>query len=106
MPDISRRRLSRTTAIYWLLLIYIIAALVWWFISLNTQNTQMRSFEISNLRSRIDSMAAPVSYQQELTKINDRQKRNKSKYLGEGSIFFLVILVGAGFVYRSVKRQF
>ena len=106
MPDISRRRLRRTTAIYWLLLIYIIAALVWWFISLNTQNTEMRSFEISNLRSRIDSTATPVLYRQELNKINDGHKRNKSKYLGEGSIFLLVILIGAAFVYRSVKRQF
>jgi signal transduction histidine kinase len=106
MPDISRRRLRRTTAIYWLLLIYIIVALVWWFISLNQQNTTMRNFEISNLRSKIDSMTAPVLYQQELTKISDEHKRNKSKYLGEGSIFFLLILIGAAFVYRSVKRQF
>jgi signal transduction histidine kinase len=106
MPDISRRRLRRTTVIYWLLLIYIIAALVWWFISLNHQNTTMRNFEVSNLRSRIDSTTTPVLYQQELSKINDEYKRNKSKYLGEGSIFFLLILIGAAFVYRSVKRQF
>jgi two-component system, OmpR family, sensor histidine kinase CiaH len=106
MPDISRRRLRRTTVIYWLLLIYIIAALVWWFISLNQQNTTMRNFEVSNLRSRIDSMTTPVLYQQELSRVNDEHKRNKSKYLGEGSIFFLLILIGAAFVYRSVKRQF
>lgn len=106
MPDITRKRLRRTTAIYWLLLIYIVAALVWWFISLNTQNTEMRNYEVSNLRSGIDSTATPVLYQQELNKINDGHRRNKSKYLGEGSIFFLVILVGAAFVYRSVKRQF
>ena len=36
----------------------------------------------------------------------DEHKRNKTKYLGEGSIFFLLILVGAAFVYRSVRRQF
>jgi signal transduction histidine kinase len=106
MPDITRRRLRRTTAIYWMLLIYIVAALVWWFISLNTQNTKMRSLEVNSLHSRVDSIATPVLYQQELSKINEEHRINKSKYLGEGSIFFLLILVGAAFVYRSVKRQF
>ncbi|HEY6064439.1 MAG TPA: HAMP domain-containing sensor histidine kinase, partial [Chitinophagaceae bacterium] len=43
---------------------------------------------------------------QQLQKIRDEHKKNKSKYFGEGSIFFLVILVGAAFVYRSVRRQF
>jgi two-component system, OmpR family, sensor histidine kinase CiaH len=106
MPDASRRRLLRTTLIYWMLLIYIIAALVWWFISLNKQNTKMKSFEISNLRSTIDSAATPVLFQKQIQKITTEHKQNKSKYLGEGSIFFLVILVGAAFVYRSVRRQF
>jgi signal transduction histidine kinase len=106
MPDASRKRLYRTTFIYWMLLLYIVAALIWWFISLNRQNTVMRSFEISNLRSTVDSAATPVLYRQQFQKITDEHRRNKSKYLGEGSIFFLVILVGAAFVYRSVRRQF
>jgi two-component system, OmpR family, sensor histidine kinase CiaH len=105
MPD-ARRRILRTTIIYWMLLLYIVAALVWWFISLNRQNTVMRDFEIRNLRSKIDSAAAPVLYRQQLQKISDDYQQNKSKYLGEGSIFFLLILVGAAFVYRSVRRQF
>jgi signal transduction histidine kinase len=89
-----------------MLLLYIIAALVWWFISLNTQNTMMKNFEIANLHITTDSAAAPVLYQQKLKKITDKHSQNRSKYLGEGSIFFLVILVGAAFVYRSVRRQF
>jgi two-component system, OmpR family, sensor histidine kinase CiaH len=88
MPDASRKRLHRTTFIYWMLLLYIVAALIWWFISLNRQNTVMRSFEISNLRSTVDSAATPVLYRQQFQKITDEHRRNKSKYLGEGSIFF------------------
>ena len=106
MPDASRKRLRRTTIIYWMLLSYVIAALIWWFISLNTQNTMMRSFRINNLHSRIDSATNPVLYRAELNKIYDTHKKNRSKYIGEGSIFFLFILVGAAFVYRSVRRQF
>ena len=33
-------------------------------------------------------------------------KRNTAKYISEGITFLLLILVGAVFVYRSVKRQF
>ena len=106
MPDASRKRLRRTTFIYWMLLLYIVAALVWWFISLNKQNTVMSRFEISSLRSKIDSAGTPVLYRQQLQKITAAYKKNKSKYLGEGGAFFLVILVGAAFVYRSVRRQF
>jgi two-component system sensor histidine kinase CiaH len=106
MPDESRKRLRRTTLIYWLLLLYIIAALIWWFISLNKQTSVMKGFEISNLRSTVDSTATPDLFRQKLQEINEEHKRNKSKYTGEGSIFFLVILVGAAFVYRSVRRQF
>jgi signal transduction histidine kinase len=106
MPEASRKRLRRTTFIYWLLLLYIVAALVWWFISLNKQNTIMRNFELSNLHSSVDSAVNPGLYHQQQQKINEEHKRSKSKYTGEGGIFFLVILVGAAFVYRSVRRQF
>lgn len=106
MPDNSPKRLRRTTFIYWMLLLYVVAALVWWFISLNKQNNLMRNFEIGNLRSTVDSAASPVLFGNQLQEITDQHKKNKSKYFGEGSIFFLVILVGAAFVYRSVRRQF
>ena len=106
MKDPSKKRLYRTTFIYWTLLLYIIAALVWWFISLTRQNTVMHDFEVSNLQSRVDSSRTPILYHQEFQKIREEHKRNRSKYIGEGSIFFLLILVGAAFVYRSVRRQF
>lgn len=106
MPDANRKRLRRTTFIYWMLLLYIISALVWWFISLNRQNTMMRDFEVTTLRTKIDSTSTSILYQKELQKISQEFKRNTSKYLGEGSIFFLLILVGAAFVYRSLRRQF
>jgi two-component system sensor histidine kinase CiaH len=106
MPDASRKRLRRTTFIYLLLLLYIVAALVWWFISLNKQNDMMRNFETTKLDFSINHSATPSLYQAELNKIINDHKRNRAKYLGEGSIFLLLILVGAGFLYRSVKKQF
>ena len=43
------------------LLIYIIAALVWWFISLEKQNEEMRDFKISQLNATVDSIYYPRS---------------------------------------------
>jgi two-component system, OmpR family, sensor histidine kinase CiaH len=101
-----RRKLRRATILYWTLLIYIVAALVWWFISLEKQNNKMSDLRISQLKGVADSLAVPVLYNAELQKINKEFKKNKAKYVGEGSIFLLLICVGAALVYRSVRKQF
>jgi signal transduction histidine kinase len=89
-----------------MLLLYIMTALFWWYISLNRQNTSMRNFAISNLRSRVDSSSHPDIYRVELEKIEMKHRVNKTKFIGEGSIFFMLLVFGAAFVYRSVRRQF
>jgi len=99
-----RKKLRRATILYWTLLIYIVAALIWWFISLGKQNDDMRDLKISQLKGVAGSL--PVLYNTELQKINKAYKKNKTKYIGEGSIFLLVICVGAVLVYRSVRKQF
>lgn len=70
------------------------------------QNDMMRDFKITRLDSTINRNAGPSLYQDELNKIIKDHKKNKAKYLGEGSIFLLLILVGGVFLYRSVKKQF
>ena len=88
----KRPRLIMITTIYWVLLLYIIAALVWWFISLEKQNKQMYSYRLDELKK--DDPA----YIQKRTEIEDAGKRKTSQYIGEGSTFLLLILVGAVFV--------
>ena len=95
----KRPRLIMITTIYWVLLLYIIAALVWWFISLEKQNKQMYSYRLDELKK--DDPA----YIQKRTEIEDAGKRKTSQYIGEGSTFLLLILVGAVFVYRATRRQ-
>ena len=105
MPD-NKRRIRLATTIYWLLLFYIVAALLWWFISLEKQNRQMTNFKISQLNAAIDSSHNPELYNNALSKIQQEHSRNFIKYTSEGTTFFLLILIGAGFVYRSVRRHF
>jgi signal transduction histidine kinase len=86
--------------VYWFLLSYIIAALVWWFIALNQQNRQMAEFEISKLKKD-----EPL-YEKQYNEIQDLKDRKTAQYVGEGSIFLLLILAGAFFIYKAVRRQF
>ena len=106
MPRIVRKKLGTITVVYWVLLLYTITALVWWFISLMQQNKMMTDFRISQLNYTINRSTDPEHYKNELKKINKIHQRNSVKYISEGSIFFLVILVGAAFVYRAVRREF
>ncbi|MER3498007.1 MAG: two-component sensor histidine kinase [Chitinophagaceae bacterium] len=104
MPD-SKTRIRLAFVIFWLLLFYVVAALVWWFISLESQNRQMQEFKIAQLNISIDKRASPDLYQYSLSRINDEHRRNFIKYIGEGFTFLILILIGAAFVYRSVRRQ-
>lgn len=98
----SKRRLGIATIIYWVLLLYIMAAFIWWFVSLYKQNE-----EAYDLRKQITlAQTAPSLQQGEMERIADIKRRNNAKYLGEGSAFFLLLLVGAVYIYRSVRRQF
>lgn len=85
--------------IYWSLLAYTIAALVFWFVSLNRQNEHMISYKMKDLQK--ESIDYPAKY----ARIQDEKKRKTAQYIGEGVTFFLVILAGAIFIFRSVRRQ-
>ena len=94
------RRLRFIFLVYWFLLLYIIAALVWWFIALNQQNNQMTSYELTRLKHD------DPQYINKVNEIQEIKQRKLAQYIGEGSIFLLLILAGAVFIYRAVRRQF
>ena len=104
MPDASRKRLRRTTFIYWMLLLYIIAALAWWFISLEKQNARIAKLQYTSINVKKDSLSVKELADVIFT-IDKETKRNTGKYIAEGITFLILILIGAVFVYRSVRRQ-
>jgi two-component system sensor histidine kinase CiaH len=95
----KRRRLALITSVYWFLLLYVIAALVFWFISLNSQNDILTQLKLR------DSDKTSRHYNYNVWKVNDENRRKKAQYIGEGITFLVVILVGAVFVYRATRRQ-
>lgn len=99
LSSYKTKKLRFVFIVYWFLLAYIIAALVWWFIALNNQNHQVALHDISQLKK--DS----PTYFSDTEAILSKEKRKTSQYIGEGTVFFLVIMAGAFFIFRAVRRQ-
>jgi signal transduction histidine kinase len=93
------QRLVVVSWVYWVLLTYMVAALGWWFIALEKQNNDITSIRLNQLKKD-----DPAYFQASL-KIEEANKRKTAQYIGEGSIFLALILVGAVFVYRATRRQ-
>lgn len=92
------------TTLYVLLLAYIVAALVFWGISLYKQSERIYDQEILHLHSVIDSTAQPLKFHEARLGFEDKRLRRIKQYVGEGSTFLLIILIGAGVVYSSYRR--
>jgi two-component system, OmpR family, sensor histidine kinase CiaH len=93
---VFKSKIKSIFIIYWFLLAYIMAALVWWYIALSRQNNDVVFLKTLTLKD------TDPGYDKQLEKIMQEKKR---KYIGEGSIFLLLITAGAIFVYKAVSRQ-
>lgn len=91
--------------IYLLLLAYTIAALVFWGLSLNKQSKIIYEQQLLHLRSQVDTVTQQKSYIEQKNKLEENRERRRKQYMGEGSTFLLVILIGAAIVYSSFRRS-
>lgn len=105
MTPKSNQKFRKTAIIFSLMLLYIIAALVWWFIMIENQNDEMHAYKLHHLNSAISPQSHPGLYEAELYKIEDEYRRNKIKYAGEGIVFLALILLGSFYIYRSLRQQ-
>jgi two-component system sensor histidine kinase CiaH len=96
---LRKRPLRIIFILYWLLLAYILAALVFWFIVLNKQNVELSHYKL-DLIDVDDSL-----HSQKVEEIATEKDRKTAQYLGEGITFLLLIGAGAVFVFRIIKRQ-
>jgi len=95
----KKNKLSIATWVYWFLLAYIIAALVWWFIELLQQNHEMYLFK----KDLLDP--GNPDHANRLASLEKEKRTNIAQYVGEGLTFMLLTLIGSVFVYRAVRRQ-
>jgi signal transduction histidine kinase len=97
--------MKAVTFLYFLLLVYIVLALLFWGVSLNKQSNFIFENEIVSLSEHIDSTANPDAYKNAFNAIKERQNIRNAQYLGEGSVFLIVIFIGASVVYSSIRRN-
>lgn len=106
MTHKANNRFKKTAIIFSLLLLYTIAALVWWFISLEKQNDNMHVYKLNHLQTVLSQQKDQDIYNAELLKIEDEYRRNRVKYASEGIVFLGLIVLGAYYIYRSLRQQF
>jgi len=99
MSAFQKSKLTLVTAVYWILLSYMVAALVWWFIALDKQNQVITNIRLSELKHD-----DPRFYQDTLN-IESAARRKTIQFISEGSTFLVLILIGAVFVFRATRRQ-
>jgi signal transduction histidine kinase len=95
----QQKKIKIITIGYWLLLLYILAALIWWFIALNRQATEMAALRIAHISPQQNHYQARVNEAEEFI------RRKRAQYIGEGSIFLFLIIAGTVLVYRAVRKQ-
>jgi K+-sensing histidine kinase KdpD len=100
-PKINRR-LAAVTIVYWALLSYMIAALLWWFIALVNQNDTLTAVQLQQLTGATGQVHIQTQTSDQLLQ---KQKRKRVQYIAEGLTFLALIVVGAVYVYRATRRQ-
>jgi signal transduction histidine kinase len=93
------------TTVYTLLLIYTVAALLFWGFSLQRQSRTIYRVERLALHLEIDSVRHPQLYEARLAELSDHLASRKKQYLGEGITLMLILLIGAAVVYTSLQRK-
>ncbi|HUB60728.1 MAG TPA: HAMP domain-containing sensor histidine kinase [Puia sp.] len=99
MSLFKKKRLAIASTVYWFLLVYSITDLGWWFIALEKTNHRITGYRLQQLKPDQPDYAA------QRTAILTEEKRQTFGYIGEGSTFLFLILLGAIYVYREVRRQ-
>ena len=103
MAQSTQKQLRRATIVFWVLLLYIIAALLWWLFSLEQQSNTIHDLQVVEIPI-IDKNSK--AYQEQWALIESSRKRASTKYILEGITFLLLILFGAAYIYRLVRKQF
>lgn len=92
-------KLKFVNFIYWVFLTYMVAAFIWWYVSLEKQNNEIASVKFQSIR-----LDDPALYEK-VKKIENFEARKTKQYIGEGLTFLFLFLWGAIYVYRSLLKQ-
>ncbi|NBT07839.1 MAG: sensor histidine kinase [Chitinophagia bacterium] len=92
-------KLKLVSFIYWVFLTYMIAAFIWWYVSLEKQNNEIAAIKFQSIQLSDPSLASKTHA------IKDFQLRKTKQFIGEGLTILVLFLLGAIYVYRSLMKQ-
>ena len=92
-------KLKLVSLIYWFFLTYMIAAFIWWYVSLEKQNNEIAAIKFQSIQLSDPSLSAKTHA------IQDFQLRKTKQFIGEGLTILVLFLLGAIYVYRSLMKQ-
>lgn len=104
MP-IAKRQITVVTFTYWFLLVYVLAALIWWFISLQEQNKEIAILKAQQLSKNPNITNNSIDYIKAEQIIQKAKLAKTYQYIGEGTTFLAIIFIGATFIYRIVRKR-
>ncbi|MCX8481034.1 MAG: HAMP domain-containing sensor histidine kinase, partial [Sediminibacterium sp.] len=96
-PKINKIKL--VGILYWLLLLYIITALLFWYIKLENQHSELITYQINQLH---------LTKKNNPTLIKEIKKNGYKKtmqYTGEGIVFLIIIWFVAIYIYRIIQYE-
>jgi signal transduction histidine kinase len=96
---IKVNNLKLVSLIYWVFLTYMIAAFIWWYVSLEKQNNEIAAIKFQSIQITDPSSKAKTHA------IQDFQLRKTKQFIGEGLTILVLFLLGAIYVYRSLMKQ-
>jgi len=99
MIGLQKKKYVLVSVVYWFLLSYMLAALLWWFIALEKQNRLIANIRLSEFKKD------DISYILKVAQVESAAKRKTIQYIGEGLTFLGLIMFGAVFVFRATRRQ-
>jgi signal transduction histidine kinase len=76
-----------------------IAAFVWWYVSLEKQNDEIAAVKFQSIQ------LSDPRLKQKVKQIQNFQLRKTKQFIGEGLTFLFLFLLGAIYVYRSLLKQ-
>ncbi|MEY4052872.1 MAG: hypothetical protein RIR64_1857 [Bacteroidota bacterium] len=92
-------KLKLVSFIYWVFLTYMIAAFIWWYVSLEKQNNEIAAIKFQSIQLSDPSLVSKTHA------IKDFQLRKTKQFIGEGLTILVLFLLGAIYVYRSLMKQ-
>jgi two-component system, OmpR family, sensor histidine kinase CiaH len=85
--------------------IYALAALLWWFVLLKKQNHQLTLLKIEQVNKQYEGRKNQAEFTYALQQVNTENEVKKLTYLTEFIFFLIIIIIGAYFVFRLLKKQ-